>query len=129
MSIKINLNKPLTQEERDFLEARGVWGLLRLQENEAHLRMQKYYAAKERGEDPDAEEGTEEGPDDQGDSEDLTDAERADRLAKAEEWIANAKVPQLKERLAEWELPTDGKQDELRERLLAAVRESFAPRS
>jgi len=109
MSVKIDLTKPLTEEHVEYLRARGAWGERQLAENKALLSQQEFYAAKERPE-----------PDE------MSVEEKVKLLEEAEVWITNAKVPELKQRLSEEGLSTEGKQDELRTRLMDLVTERYS---
>lgn len=113
MSIKVDLTKPLNEEQIEYLKARGTWGERQLKENEALLKEQGFYAEKRAS----ASAPT---------PNEMSDQEKADLLTEARDWIANAKVPELKERLAAENLSTDGKQDELRQRLVDMVEARYS---
>jgi len=110
MSIKIDLKKPLSEEEVEFLKLRGEWGERQLAQNKAHLSQQDFYNKKNSAPEPD----------------EMSDEEKVKLLEEAEEWINNAKVPELKERLALEALPVEGKQEDLRKRLLDLVTKRYS---
>lgn len=124
MSMKIDLSKELTDEQVAFLESRGARGAAKLKQNQDILAQEEYYAKKmqERATSEEEEQQMEHDPDE------MSDEDRAETLKAAQDWIANAKSSELKERLAEWELDTDGKIDVLRTRLYNEVEKRYAPR-
>lgn len=134
MSRRIDLTKPLSEEDREFLELRGVFGQYKLAENKANLSMQDHYASGGEEEAEDEGEGAEQDFENSGNDEDaeieaMSDEERAKTLTAAEKWIDEANVPQLQERLKEWELETSGKKSELQGRLREAVEAKFGPKN
>lgn len=111
--MKMDIRKPLTDEQREFLEGRGEWGRQRLALNAAFVGAQE----------PEADESPDEDP------ENMTDEERAATLAEAKAWISKANGPALRKKLKEYELPTDGETNALRARLTEAVEQEYAPRA
>lgn len=113
MSRRIDLNVPLSDEDAEYLELRGAWGQRQLAENKALLSQHEFYDNKRANQAPDTEP-------------DMSDEEKVKLLEEAEEWITNAKVPELQARLSEEGLPTDGKQADLRARLMELVTERYS---
>lgn len=103
MSRKIDLTKPLSEEDVNYLKARGTWGERRIALNS------QLVASAETGDD----------------EEELSSEEKAKLLAEATAWINKASVAELKAKAEEWELSTDGNKAELQERLLDAVNKEY----
>lgn len=110
MSRRIDLGSPLSDEDVEYFQARGSWGLRQIAENEAILAQQDFYEGRTARPEPDQ----------------MSDEEKVRLLEEAEEWISNAKVPELKKRLEEEGLSTEGKQDELRSRLTELVQQRYS---
>lgn len=113
MSRRIDLNVELSDEDVEYLEARGAWGQRQLAENKALLSQHEFYRNKRANQAPDPEP-------------EMSDEEKVKLLEEAEEWISNAKVPELQARLSEEGLPADGKQADLRTRLMDLVTERYS---
>lgn len=109
MSRRIDLQKPLSDEDVEYFNARGSWGERQLAEHQAIRSQQDYYEKRDRPE-----------PDE------MSDEEKVKLLEEAEAWIATAKMDELKQRLADEELSTEGKVADLRSRLLDLVTERYS---
>lgn len=112
MSRQIDPDKPLSAEDRDYLQRRGEY--VAIARNDAR------FAAESAAEASDEEEGGENPPDGSSAGTDDDSPEFG-----TEEWFAKATIPVLKEELKKRELPVSGTKDELVSRLDDALADEF----